>query len=59
MNRRGNLRRRESTGRPDEEISLEGETTGENLLEKYGHGRQSGAHRAASDIVTRVLHMER
>lgn len=39
MNRRGNLRRGESTGRPDEEISVEGETTGGNLLEKHGHGK--------------------
>ena len=45
MNRRGNLRRRESTGR--------------NVSEKHEHGRRSEARRAASDIVTRVLHMER
>ena len=48
MNRRGNLRRRESAGWTDGEISLEGETTGENLLEKYGHGRQSEARRVLS-----------
>ena len=45
MNRRGNLRRRESAGR--------------NVSEKHEHGRQSEARRAASDIEARVLHMER